>query len=364
MAHELVGRIVAAVPDRDTDRGGQHHFVGAEDERRAEHLVEAARKVGDLVDLAHLVAEDDELVAAEPGDGVALTRARPEPLGHVHQQCVTDVVTETVVDMLEPVEVEQYHPDDRAVALRSTDGLLEPVDEELATRETGQLVVQPALFERARRFLLLRDVTHDRGRERSTLDRRLGDRDTRLELLAVGADRHHLERDIGTRLAERFPQPDPVLGGFREQIRIPAADDIRRRHPKDAFGRLVELEDRAGVVARDDRVRGGLEDAPHAQLRHAQCVLRSAVRVDVVHAEHDAADIRIVDTVRDRALEPLKLAVGPAQAQLHGRNIRRVVGDGKEVFDDHSDIVRMHEVDCTTPDQILRHVPERRFHGR
>ena len=114
---ELVGALVAAVPDRDTDRRGEHHLVGAEDERRAQHLVEATGAIGDLVDVARLVAEHDELVAAEPGDGVALARSRPQPLGDLDEQGVADVVTEAVVDVLEPVEVEQQQPDDRAPAL-------------------------------------------------------------------------------------------------------------------------------------------------------------------------------------------------------------------------------------------------------
>ena len=129
VADELVGRVVATGPDRDTDRGGEHHLVGIQDERSAQRFVETAREVGDLVDVVHLVAEHDELVAAEPRDGVALTRPRPQPLGNVDEQRVTDVVAEAVVDVLEPIQVEQHHPDNRVVALRSTDRLVEPVDE-------------------------------------------------------------------------------------------------------------------------------------------------------------------------------------------------------------------------------------------
>ena len=220
------------------------------------------------------------------------------------------------------------------------------------------------MLERPGRLLFLRDVSHDRGRKRAPLDRRLGDRDARLELLAVGAGGHDVERDFGAGLAERFPQPYPVLGGFREQVRVPTADHVGGRDPKDAFGGLVELEDRAGVVARDDRVRGRLQDAPHPQLRHAQRFFGPAVGVDVVHAQHDTADIGVVEAVRDGALEPLVAAVGTAQAQLDGRRIRRIVGDGEKTLDDAFDVVGMHEVDCAVPDHLLRPVPERRFHRR
>ena len=76
-------------------------------ERRAQDLVEAAGPVGDVVDVARLVAEHDELVAAEPGHGVAVAGAAREAFGHLDQQRVADVVTEAVVHVLEAVEVEQ-----------------------------------------------------------------------------------------------------------------------------------------------------------------------------------------------------------------------------------------------------------------
>ena len=56
-----------------------------------------------------VVQEDGELVAAEAGEQVvARGRRQPgEPLGHVAEQVVAGVVAQAVVDLLEPVEVEQ-----------------------------------------------------------------------------------------------------------------------------------------------------------------------------------------------------------------------------------------------------------------
>ena len=56
-------------------------------------------------------AEDRELVAAEPGHGVALADHRPEPRGDQPEQLVTHVVPEGVVDLLEVVEVQQQQRD-------------------------------------------------------------------------------------------------------------------------------------------------------------------------------------------------------------------------------------------------------------
>ena len=58
--------------------------------------------------------------------------AGAEPLGDFDEQRVADVVAQAVVDVLEAVEVEQQHADDRAPALGPADRLVEAVDEELA----------------------------------------------------------------------------------------------------------------------------------------------------------------------------------------------------------------------------------------
>src|SRR6185503_3837079 len=66
--------------------------------------------LGDLpgvLDLADDVDEHRELVAAETRDGVLFTDGAADAGGHDLQQAVTDGVTERVVDLLEPVDVEE-----------------------------------------------------------------------------------------------------------------------------------------------------------------------------------------------------------------------------------------------------------------
>ncbi len=82
--------LFATVPDRNTDRRGEHHLVVVEEERGAQHLVDATGAVGDLVDVARFVAQHHELVAAEAGDGVGFARRRPEALGDLYEECVAD----------------------------------------------------------------------------------------------------------------------------------------------------------------------------------------------------------------------------------------------------------------------------------
>ena len=66
--------------------------------------------------VAELVQENRELVAAQPGERVALPQARLEPARHRDQQLVAHQVAEAVVDDLEAVEVEIEHREPAAAA--------------------------------------------------------------------------------------------------------------------------------------------------------------------------------------------------------------------------------------------------------
>ena len=56
-------------------------------------------------------AEHDELVAAEPGDGVAVADGAAEAVRDLDEHRVAAVVAEAVVDVLEAVEVAEQHRD-------------------------------------------------------------------------------------------------------------------------------------------------------------------------------------------------------------------------------------------------------------
>src|SRR6266702_3995977 len=81
--------------------------------------------------------QDGELVAAQPGGGVARADAAAEALGHAGQEGVPDHVAERVVDGLEVVEVDQHdHQPARADrGQRAPD----PLAEQRPVGELGQL---------------------------------------------------------------------------------------------------------------------------------------------------------------------------------------------------------------------------------
>ena len=111
LLQQLVGRLVAALVERDADRRAERHLTAVELEVVGEH---AAHPVGHphRARLGLLAGDEDaELVAAEARDEVAGTDAVLEPLADEREQPVADGVTLRVVDGLEAVEVEEEHGD-------------------------------------------------------------------------------------------------------------------------------------------------------------------------------------------------------------------------------------------------------------
>ena len=51
--------------------------------------------------------QHDEFVATEPGDAIRFSRDRPEARSRFDQQRITGIVAQRVIDVLEPVEVDQ-----------------------------------------------------------------------------------------------------------------------------------------------------------------------------------------------------------------------------------------------------------------
>ena len=109
--------------------------------------------LGDLFDLAligEVFADDDELVAAEPRDGVVATDRGGEPSAHRDEQLVAGVVAEAVVDDLEAVEVEEEHRHHGPAVTEAGEGGVEPLDRERTVGQVGERVVEREMTEQLR----------------------------------------------------------------------------------------------------------------------------------------------------------------------------------------------------------------------
>ena len=97
--------------------------------------------------------EHDELVAADAGDGVHRSQDGDQLVGDPSQHGVARGVALRVVDLLEPVEVDEEHGGAPTGALRVRQRLVDAVDEERPVRQAGQRVVGRLLGERGLRVL-------------------------------------------------------------------------------------------------------------------------------------------------------------------------------------------------------------------
>jgi hypothetical protein len=95
-------RVGVAGAESDADADGDAELVSGNFGRlgdSADELVGEAGRVGRIAD----ACEEDELVAADAGEGVAAADVGVDAGGNFNEEKVADVVTEGVVDLLEAV---------------------------------------------------------------------------------------------------------------------------------------------------------------------------------------------------------------------------------------------------------------------
>ena len=171
---------------------------------------DAPRHLFGLIGAGHL-ADDDELVAAEPRDSVTGADRASDPVRDLAQQRIAGGVTPGVVDQLEVVEVDEHHSD-RAVALtlHTRQRLLETVSEKCAVGQAGQVIVHGAPTQLVLDAAHLGDV-HDRGKPAGDLRvmqrRRRHVQDVQLAVRVLVLELIALRSDLGS--------PSDPLGGLR-----------------------------------------------------------------------------------------------------------------------------------------------------
>ena len=117
-------------------------MLGAVDLERLLHRGGDAPAEPERDALVDVLADDEELVAAEPRDGVGRAHGGGEPARERDEHRVAGRVAVEVVDALEVVDVDVEHGGVRARALGVRERVLEPVAAERAVGQPRQRVVQ------------------------------------------------------------------------------------------------------------------------------------------------------------------------------------------------------------------------------
>lgn len=125
--------------DRQTDARTDLHFGLGEQDRTCERRQDASGHRGCLLDRSCLSEQDGELVAAEARDRIDTAGGVEEEPGGRLQQLIARRVSMTVVDALEPVEVDE---EDAGLAGIDLQGLSHLFLKERAVGEPGQRIVE------------------------------------------------------------------------------------------------------------------------------------------------------------------------------------------------------------------------------
>ncbi len=91
----------------------------------------------DIQTRLHTFEQHHELIAADTGHGIILAHSLLQTHGHLFQQLITQGMAETVVHLLEAIEVQIQHRQLQLIAMGKTDGMFQAVLQQYAIRQTG-----------------------------------------------------------------------------------------------------------------------------------------------------------------------------------------------------------------------------------
>ena len=143
VAEQLLGAFLAG-RQRDADAGAHERLRATDDERLGDGLEEPFGDLDRAVARSRgreVVAEDREFVAAEARHRVAGPQHRLQPARDRHQELVTGVVTDAVVHVLEPIEVDEQDRDLAVHPLAPRDRQAQAVEEQQPVRQPRQGIV-------------------------------------------------------------------------------------------------------------------------------------------------------------------------------------------------------------------------------
>ncbi len=236
----LAGPAIAIPRLADSRRSSPSSCSGrsiASSRRRA-----SSRRLGFGVHRVEPGAQHRELVAAEAGDDVARPHRLLEALRDLAEQLVAGVVAQSVVDVLEPVDVQEQDGDAGAVAFGPRERVAEEVDEQPPVGEAGEQIVVGAVGEQVLGRLPL---DGDRRRLREHLhDLALA----RRRLARVVEERHDgAEHAAPVRVVDRR--------GPHAADAAPRRDVAERSRSGDRAGRRAPPHSRPGSRSRPARPR-------------------------------------------------------------------------------------------------------------
>ena len=146
---QLLGVVAVFGVQRHPDAGLDVHGQPVEWERLLEGVLELPGHRNRALGRGDAGQQHCELVAAEPSDGVDLPQRGLEPLPDLEQELVAVVVAEGVVDLLEPVQVDEQQRRRAQLPVGLADGLAGAVVQQRPVGQAGESVREGLVLDAA-----------------------------------------------------------------------------------------------------------------------------------------------------------------------------------------------------------------------
>ena len=129
MAHQLLSGLAMVGKNGDADAGRDEDFVVVQLERLVQSIEHLVGHPAGVVAIGDVRENQGELVAAMPGQRIALAQAHLQARGDFLQQQVAVEVAEGIIDDLEAIEIDEQHRQFAAIPFRLHDRQAETVAE-------------------------------------------------------------------------------------------------------------------------------------------------------------------------------------------------------------------------------------------
>ncbi len=264
--------------------------------------------------IAEILDHDDELVTTQAGRGVGGTNRGDQTPSHLHEHRIAGGVAELVVDLLEPVEVDEQHGDRLCRSGPAPEGVPQAVEQRGTVGQAGERVGQRPAGDLALALLSL-DRVADGSRE-------LGAVGLALDQVVL---RTHMNGVHGQRLVLVAAQHDDRhAGGERLRLgdRIETFAVRQREVEQDAVRRLLPEH------------RGGRREGAHAG--HHE--LGAGLLIGGLVGQHLLHEPRVLGRILDQQDRERRAGLARTGAEARSRSRCGVV---LSLVVDHPDLLRV-----------------------
>ena len=139
VCEHFIGSLGLGRVGRNADAHGDAHFRVAERIGSRQSIANLRRQHAGTGEIGQICLQDGKLVAAQTADEIGLADAALEALADRLEQQIAGRMSERVIDVLEPVEIEVKNCEGRRATLGRGEGLAQPVDEDRAVGKPRKL---------------------------------------------------------------------------------------------------------------------------------------------------------------------------------------------------------------------------------